>query len=198
MRRALLIACFGASFNCACSFIFVKGAPASVEKLPPTERVECTSSKVAPVVDTLIAGYQVFRTGYALSRSDADYTGEPIKRNADIGFGVGLAALFAASSIYGYVVTGQCSEAKEAHERLAPRLIDEPAASQTFSFTPNRPPPATKTPAQVPQSTPAPEPTANQGSSASSPVGGAPAATPETPAVSGTPVPENEPSPSIP
>lgn len=193
MRKALIVTCLGASLNCACSFIFVKAPPAAVEKLPISEPVSCTTSKVAPIIDTLLGGYQVFRTGYALSRNEADYAGAPIGRNADIGFGVGLATLYFASSVYGYVVTGQCSEAKEVHERVGPKPDGAPAVPQTFTFSPNRPPVATKEPEQVPPANPALESTADSGRPAPAPVVVTPPATTVAPATSTPSIPESTP-----
>jgi hypothetical protein len=138
MLKSVVIACLGASCSFGCSLLFVTSPPATVEKLPPSEPVQCTSSKAAPVIDTLIAGYQVFRTGYALSRSNSDYKGAPIDRNADIGIGVGLAALFIASSIYGYSVTSECAEAKDNHERKGRELNAESTNPDAFTFSPNR------------------------------------------------------------
>jgi hypothetical protein len=142
MTKTMLLICLSASVNCACSLIFVQGPPSSVERLPPSESVECTSGKAAPIIDTLVAGYQVFRTSYALSHSEADYNGAPISRSADIGMGVGFTALFAASALYGYGVTSECSEAKERHRRLQRKFDSESNAQATsptvFTFSPRR------------------------------------------------------------
>jgi hypothetical protein len=66
------------------------------------------SSKVAPAVDGVIAGFEAVRTGLALSADSSAYQNSPISRNADIGFGLGFTALFLASSIYGFYETDQC------------------------------------------------------------------------------------------
>src|SRR5262245_18743225 len=77
-----------------CSLIFVSGPPDHPETLPPSAPIDCTSSKVTPVIDTVVTGLQVVRTAVAASAHDSDYSGQPISRQADIGFGVGFAALF--------------------------------------------------------------------------------------------------------
>jgi len=59
-------------------------------------------------VDTLITGLEAVRTGLAVSADDSAYRNSPIDRKTDIGLGVGLGALFLASSIYGFYETGQC------------------------------------------------------------------------------------------
>jgi hypothetical protein len=89
-----------------CSFVFVSR---------PTEEdrrgsATCTTSNAAPVVDTLLTAFQVVRTSYALSRSDADYEGSGLSRSADVGFGIGLTALAAASAIYGFTGVSECRE----------------------------------------------------------------------------------------
>jgi hypothetical protein len=72
----------------------------------------CTSSKAAPIIDTVLAGYEVVRTAAAVAASDRTYDDLPISRGADIGLGLGFLALFGASAAYGYVVTSACSDAK--------------------------------------------------------------------------------------
>ena len=78
------------------------GKPPS--KGPPA----CTASYVPPVLDTLFAGYQCVRTVLAVGASDAAYEGQPLSREADIGFGVALAILHAASASYGYSSVAEC------------------------------------------------------------------------------------------
>ncbi|HYQ45368.1 MAG TPA: hypothetical protein VER11_25455 [Polyangiaceae bacterium] len=119
-----------------CSFLFTT-APKHAEP-PPAEYVpsECTSSKAAPVVDTVIAGLEGIRTGYALSADQSAYEKAPISRGADIAFGLGFLALFTASAIYGYSITGQC--ARSQHGVRAERA-KEPEESEAVE--PNDSPP---------------------------------------------------------
>jgi hypothetical protein len=72
----------------------------------------CTSSKVAPIIDSVLAGYELVRITAAVAASDDAYDDLPISRGADIGLGLGFLALFGASAAYGYVVTAECSDAK--------------------------------------------------------------------------------------
>jgi hypothetical protein len=156
----LILSCSG------CSFLFVRGKPANVEALPPSEPVECTTSKASPILDTVFAGLEVARTGYALSRTDSDYSGSQLTRGADIGLGVGFVALFASSAIYGYVKTGSCADAKEQHERaIQPYLLPvgapppsppPSAASPAPSEAPAVAPPAAPAPSSPAPSAPAP------------------------------------------
>jgi hypothetical protein len=110
-----------------CSFLFVRRTPPHVERLPPSEPVACTSGVAAPVLDTVFGAYEAFRTGYALSQKDADYRGEVLSRDTDIGIGVALTMLLATSAIYGYSTTGTCADAKERHALSRERFQDEQA-----------------------------------------------------------------------
>jgi hypothetical protein len=91
----------------SCSFVFVQPPHHVEDQLAESPR-HCTSSKAAPIVDTLITGLEAVRTGLAVSADDSAYQNSPIDRKTDIGLGVGLTALFLASSIYGFYETGQC------------------------------------------------------------------------------------------
>jgi len=151
----LILSCTG------CSFLFVRGKPANVEAMPPSEPVECTTSKASPILDTVFAGLEVARTGYALSRTDSDYSGSQLTRGADIGLGVGFVALFASSAIYGYVKTGSCADAKEQHERASqPYLLPvgppPPPPPAATSPAPSEAPPAAPVPSAPAPSAPAP------------------------------------------
>jgi hypothetical protein len=95
-----------------CSFLFVDAPPEHPERHSRRSEMPCTSSKVAPIIDTVLAGYEAVRTATAVAASDSDYDGIPISREADIGLALGFLALFGASAAYGYVVTGQCTDAK--------------------------------------------------------------------------------------
>lgn len=95
-----------------CSFLFVDAPPAHPERYSTHSEMPCTSSKVAPIIDSVLAGYELVRTTAAVAASDDAYDDLPISRGADIGLGLGFLALFGASAAYGYVVTAECSDAK--------------------------------------------------------------------------------------
>jgi uncharacterized membrane protein len=90
-----------------CSFLFVTPPPS-----PPSRR-ECTTSRLAPVLDSIAAGYEIFRTGYAIAAPDEVYDRIGVPREADIAVGAGLSALFVGSAIYGYVNTAECERVEE-------------------------------------------------------------------------------------
>jgi hypothetical protein len=98
------------------------------EIAPP--KLDCTSSKAAPVIDTLVGAYQAVRTGYAIQSTNGDYAGQPISREADILLGVGLFTLFVGSAIYGFDSTDQCSKLQdrlEVHRKNGERVEIEQA-----------------------------------------------------------------------
>jgi hypothetical protein len=95
-----------------CSFCFVTPPPAQYKQAVARPEADCSTSVAAPVIDGVIAGYQVFRTGYALQASDRDYNDVPISRGADIAIGLGMTALFLASTIYGGVNVSACKRLK--------------------------------------------------------------------------------------
>jgi len=111
-----------------CSVLFVNTPP------PPAQRprvVECTSSNVAPIIDSLIAGWQVVRIGLALAASDADYTGSRfnITRGQDIALGGALLTTFGISAAWGFFQTGECREAM---------LDNEPPGSPPHTHPPQQ------------------------------------------------------------
>ncbi len=124
---AMVFACSG------CSFLFTTKAPSQPERLPPNERIECTSSKAAPVIDTIVGGLEVVRTGVALGADDSDYRNVAISREADIALGVAFSALFISSAAYGYTVTSRCSALKE--DRLE-RLRTQPVSGPGYAVPP--------------------------------------------------------------
>jgi hypothetical protein len=113
MRLLCFLAC--ACVLQGCSYAFVNGPPDNYQQSPV---FDCTTSKVAPVLDTLGAGYQIVRAGVAVAADENDYADYPISRGADIALGIGFATLLTASAIYGYSETLSCQDAKA--ERAAP------------------------------------------------------------------------------
>jgi hypothetical protein len=173
---ALVLACSG------CSFIFVSGPPSNVEKLPPSEPVECTTSVAAPVLDLLGTGVEVVRTGLAIGARDGDYRDAPISRSSDIALGAALTVLLAASTIYGFDETSTCDDAKARHRKARRQLESRPL--RRGRRQPNPPP---REPAETLPAAP------------TSPVPVAPTAPPPAPAAPATPAreaPPNTPPPA--
>jgi len=90
--------------NAGCSFLFVDGPPAKHQKMP---YFECTSGRGWPIVDTVI--------GVSVGLGAAAAIDEPGSQNRSEAFiAAAEAALFLASTVYGFSKTSECREAKEA------------------------------------------------------------------------------------
>jgi hypothetical protein len=103
-----------------CSLLFVEAPPPDHAEL---RAFDCTSSVAAPVIDTVVAGFQAVRTAVAVGANDSVYENYPLSRPADIAFGLGFLALFTGSAIYGYSETGDC---RQANRELQARVNTEP------------------------------------------------------------------------
>jgi hypothetical protein len=124
-----------------CSVLFTTSPPSDAERLPAGAPIECTTTKAAPIVDSVLAGLQVARVGLAAAADDSVYRDAPISREADIGIGVAMATLFLSSAVYGYSVTGRCADLK------ARTWSDDAMDSRE-----NLPPPGERRPAPSPSS----------------------------------------------
>jgi hypothetical protein len=135
----------GLGLGClACSFLFTTGPahqPRHPTRPPRAMPPDCSTSRLAPVIDTLIVGYQIFRTGAALAADESDYSDSPISREGDIGFGVGLALVFGISALYGYSATSRCDAARQ--EYLIIKTPKPPRIPSASSTPPSSPLPTT-------------------------------------------------------
>lgn len=138
MRVALL--CLLSLLLTGCSALFVTAPPRTTAR---DVEPECTTSAVAPVVDTIVGALQALRTGYALSASDADYADFPISRGADAALGAVLTVAFAASAAYGFSTTSSCSDAKREFRTRPPaeRAPSPPGTQPPSAPTPSKPRP---------------------------------------------------------
>jgi hypothetical protein len=144
-----------------CSLVFVTPPPEDGRMLRKT--AGCTSSVAAPVVDSLIGAFQVVRTGLAVAADDSAYADpkQPLTRDADIGIGLGLTALFVGSAAYGFVHTAECRQLEErgkSSDADATQPEDEPAIIPSRGL---RRPPRRAAPTVAPTPAPAPKPKAD-------------------------------------
>jgi hypothetical protein len=145
----LLSVAFCALATTGCSFVFVEPPPNRVEKLHPRTPLSCTSSEAAPAVDLLVCAFQVVRTGIAVNASDSDYRDFPIGREADIGLGASLGAIFLLSSFYGFSVTNDCDSARKHRSKAIQKWVVEQRARRGSKQTRTRPD-ASARPARLP------------------------------------------------
>ena len=58
----------------------------------------------------------MYRTGAAISATDAQYASAPFGRSTDIALGITLFATFFTSSLYGIDATSRCNDQKQAED----------------------------------------------------------------------------------
>lgn len=195
MRRTLAVAVISQFLGC--SFALVSGPPRNHEQLP---YVDCTTSKLGPILDTVWTGLQTLNLVSAAVQTDAEWADNfaedpPFERSTAIPLYASLAALGAAGMYYGYSRTSRCKDAKQQQMirsqgggTLAPTPTGTwpPPAPGTAPAAPGPgtwPPPA---PAPAPGTAPAPAP----GTAPAPAPGTAPAPAPGTaPAPAPAPVP---------
>lgn len=122
----IMLAVFALS---GCSFALVSGPPANHRQLPI---VDCTTSRVGPVLDTVWTVLQALNFGLAASSSEAEWNetfdGDPaMSRSTAIPVYAGLAALGAAGMYYGFTRTGACRRARSELAQRGPAGIPQPA-----------------------------------------------------------------------
>jgi hypothetical protein len=84
-----------------CSFAFVQPPK---DDGPVPRASNCTSSQIAPVVDTLFTASNLVSLGYFLATSDVAH------QRVALGLGLVDMALWLSSAIYGYYNTNRCRE----------------------------------------------------------------------------------------
>ena len=136
---ALLVVGAAASGAGGCSALFVSGPPAGYERgYVSRSELSCTTSPVAPLIDTLVTGFEVYRTIGAVSHSEADYAHLPISRGADIALGLTFVTTFAISAGYGFSTISRCKQAMD---------IDQPSPAQFRPHFSSMAPPTYQPPA---------------------------------------------------
>lgn len=153
VSSAIALQCVG------CSLVFTSGPPPRDERPPPPQPIDCSTSRVPPLLDTACAGFQVFRSAMAATASNSDYANAPISRNADIAAGAILFGLFAVSATHGYIATADCDDAKDDRAREI-RRPQNPVPGQVPAATHPAPQvvPAVPLPTVAPTSAPQPVP----------------------------------------
>ena len=99
---AVLLASLTATSGC--SWLFVQPPPKGYDGRGP---VQCTTSRVAPVFDTIFTGTNVVSAIYVAGQENAQ------NKQAAVGLGLSVAALWMASAIYGYSNTSECEQAMD-------------------------------------------------------------------------------------
>jgi hypothetical protein len=140
-----------------CSFVLVSGPPANHRQLPV---VECTSSRVGPVLDTVWTLLQVLNFTNVASRTEGEWEeqwdGEPpFSRGAALPLYATLAALGGAGMYFGYSRTAACRSAKS---ELMIRAMSGPQHAPGTWPPPQPVGPAAPAPMPAPAPAPMPAP----------------------------------------
>ncbi len=108
LARRLVAAVVLASLapTAGCSVVFVSGP----KKIAPGrfEPDGCSTSRVAPIIDTVLLGLWGGAAVSEASRNATEGYGTGVDRGTSIAVGVTLAALSAASAFYGYATVATC------------------------------------------------------------------------------------------
>jgi hypothetical protein len=114
----------------SCSLFFVDRLP---EDHHSRREYNCTTSRTAPVVDTILAATNVASAIYVAGQDNIK------NKESAVMLGLSVAAVWASSAVYGYRATSECREAKEddgmpdlSYQPTRPALRFSPSA-QNFS-----------------------------------------------------------------
>ena len=145
--------------NTGCSLLFVNERPSPRPGSLAPAAAKCTSSQVAPVLDTIFTGLEVARVLYAASADDSVYKNpnQPLSRGTDIALGLGFTALFLGSSLYGFTATRSCRKYQEDNDENSEHEWEsEPAGVKRGSPARVAPPRATLDAPSAPEAAPSP------------------------------------------
>lgn len=136
LARSSLLALFlvGVVPASGCSYLFVT---------PPHETYgghvsNCTTNRAAPVIDTIFAGTNVISAVYVAGENNVT------NKETAVGLGLGVAAFWLSSAIYGYYNTSQC-EALMSEDTMRP-YYPPPQPVRRRVWQPPPPPPAAPPP----------------------------------------------------
>lgn len=157
--RRLTAALLASTLGSGCSWVFMTRPPSSPPG--PGQPLECTSSRTAPVLDTICAGYFVANgiVWVAARSCDSAAPGEKCysssAKSTGVAVSAGLAALCGISAVSGYGYSSRCQEMQSA--RSVCITGTEPACARPYpgwtpagAAPPPTPPPALPGPAVPP------------------------------------------------
>jgi hypothetical protein len=110
-RSRISVVFLGGCLCSGCSLVFVTPPPAAAPGLP-RPHVDCTTSFLAPIVDSAFTAYQLAGVAYVSTLDDARFANYPITRKQDMAVGGAFAAAFAGSAVYGFVSAARCRRVK--------------------------------------------------------------------------------------
>ncbi len=75
--------------------------------------VDCTTSYLAPIVDSAVTVYQLASVAYVSTLDDSRFARYPITRKEDMAVGGVFATAWAGSAVYGFVSAAHCRRIKQ-------------------------------------------------------------------------------------
>jgi hypothetical protein len=75
--------------------------------------VDCTSSNLAPILDSVMTAYELAGVAYVSTLDASRFDRYPISKGGDMVVGGVFAAAFAGSAIYGYVSAARCRRIRQ-------------------------------------------------------------------------------------
>jgi hypothetical protein len=157
VRQGIVAVSALAMFSGGCSFVFGEGPPPDHARLA---YFDCVSTYGLPVADALFATSGVLGAADAFSKTKQQYANanNGDSRNTVGGTDIAVAAIYAASTIYGVVQATRCQQAKEALEAriMRPAPVLRPPAFGPAPAAPLPPPVMVPPPAAPVPPPPAP------------------------------------------
>jgi hypothetical protein len=94
--------------------------------------VDCTTSYLAPIVDSAVTAYQLASVAYVSTLDDSRFARYPISRKEDMAVGGIFAAAWAGSAIYGFVSAAHCRRIKQGPplNEEVPGVTRDPSSAQ--------------------------------------------------------------------
>lgn len=132
--KLLALAMAGLSLTSSCSWYFVRPPPADAASGEP---LDCTTSRIPPMVDTLLALTDIGEAIYVGADAQATH------KDAAVAVGLALASVWALSATYGYWKTNRCEDAIAAQRTgLPPAPLWGTSQPQFYPQPPPAPPSA--------------------------------------------------------
>jgi hypothetical protein len=144
--KLLALAISGLAPTSGCSWYFVRPLPADAAS---GGYLDCTTSRIPPMVDTLLALTDIAEAVY-VGRSD-----QATHKDAAVAVGLALASVWALSATYGYLKTNQCEDFIAAQRTALPPVPPWGTSQPQFYPQPAPSPPSAGAPSGE-TATPAP------------------------------------------
>ena len=127
VSSAIALQCVG------CSFVFTSGPPPRDERPPPPQPIDCSTSRVPPLLDTAFTGFQAFRIVTAVAASNGDYSDAPISRTLTLR----LVRSYSSSQYRQPTGTSRPRTATTQRTNVLENSVDSNSVRVSFSYAPS-------------------------------------------------------------